>query len=127
MNPVEIEQSLSEFFEKPFNAETFPFEFLACFGRNQNELKSLRSGNTNKSDIKGAYLLRNSIHILICSKGKTSEGLEFLKTKSIDFKLIILGKGTEKNEVKFFFEKNFKKELIHCGYVETRKEYCNLL
>ncbi len=55
------------------------------------------------------------------------KGLEFLKTKSIDFKLIILGKGTEKNEVKFFFEKNFKKELIHCGYVETRKEYCNLL
>ncbi len=55
------------------------------------------------------------------------KGLEFLKMKSIDFKLIILGKGTEKNEVKKFFENHFKRELIHCGYVETRKEYCHLL
>ena len=55
------------------------------------------------------------------------KGLEFLKEKSIDFKLIVLGKGTEKKEVKSVFEKSFKKELIHCGYVETKEEYVTLL
>tara|TARA_Y100000589_G_C27190521_1_gene644607 strand:+ start:799 stop:1857 length:1059 start_codon:yes stop_codon:yes gene_type:complete len=55
------------------------------------------------------------------------EGLEFLKKKLISFKLIILGKGTEKREVKSFFRNNFSNELLHCGFVETRKDYTNLI
>ena len=55
------------------------------------------------------------------------KGLKFLQSKSISFKLIILGKGTEKREVTSFFKKNFKDELIHCGYVETRKNYISLI
>lgn len=55
------------------------------------------------------------------------EGLEFLQRKSISFKLIILGKGTEKKEVKSFFKKHFPNELIHCGFVETRKKYTDLI
>lgn len=55
------------------------------------------------------------------------KGLEFLQTKSIFFKLIVLGKGTEKKEVKNFFQKKFYHELIHCGYVETREKYINLI
>ena len=55
------------------------------------------------------------------------KGLKFLQSKSISFKLIILGKGTEKREVTSFFKKNFKDELIHCGYVETRKNYTDLV
>ena len=55
------------------------------------------------------------------------KGIEVLQRKSIDFKLIILGKGTEKEEVKKLFEKQFKNELIHCGYVEGRESYLKLI
>lgn len=55
------------------------------------------------------------------------KGLNHLKSKNIKFKLIILGKGTEKQDIKSFFENNFKSELIHCGYAENRTEYSNLL
>jgi hypothetical protein len=50
MNPVEIEQALYDFVETPFDPVEFPYGFLACFGRKTNELRSLRSGTTNKSD-----------------------------------------------------------------------------
>lgn len=46
-----IEQALSDFAETPFDPIEFPYGFLACFGRKANELKSLRSGTTNKSDL----------------------------------------------------------------------------
>ena len=66
MNPVEIEQALSDFAEQSFDPIEFPFQFLACFGRKSNELKSLRAGTTNKSETKNAVLLRNTIHICVC-------------------------------------------------------------
>ena len=51
MNPVEIEQALSDFAETAFEPIEFPYGFLACFGRKANELRSLRSGTTNKLDL----------------------------------------------------------------------------
>ncbi|MBI35679.1 MAG: glycosyl transferase family 1 [Flavobacteriales bacterium] len=54
-------------------------------------------------------------------------GLEHLQNISIPFKLIVLGKGTEKKEIKSKIEKQFKKELIHCGYTENKKQYFKLL
>jgi len=79
MNPVEIEQALSDFAEEPFDPIEFPFRFLACFGRKPNELKSLRAGTTNKSETKHAVLLRNTIHICVCPQGEVSKHLDILR------------------------------------------------
>ncbi|MDB2376074.1 lactate dehydrogenase [Gammaproteobacteria bacterium] len=79
MNPVEIEQALSDFCETAFDPIEFPYAFLACFGRKPNELRSLRSGSTNKSNIENAVLLRNAIHICVCPKGEVGKSLETLR------------------------------------------------
>ena len=79
MNPVEIEQALSDFIEEPFDPIEFPFRFLACFGRKPNELKSLRSGTTNKSETEHAVLLRNTIHTCVCPHGEVNKHLDILR------------------------------------------------
>ena len=79
MNPVEIEQALSDFAETPFEPIEFPYGFLACFGRKANELKSLRSGTTNKSDLEHAVLLRNAVHICVCPEGEVTKHLATLR------------------------------------------------
>ncbi len=55
------------------------------------------------------------------------DGLRHLKEKQIEFKLIVLGKGTEKESVKTIFNKEFKAELIHCGFVEEKEKYWELI
>ena len=79
MNPVEIEETLSDFIKEPFDAIEFPFRFLACFGRKPNELKSLRAGTTNKSETKHAVLLRNTIHVCVCPQGEVNKHLDILR------------------------------------------------
>jgi hypothetical protein len=79
MNPVEIEQALSDFAETPFDPIEFPYGFLACFGRKANELKSLRSGTTNKSDLDHSVLLRNAVHICVCPEGEVTKHLATLR------------------------------------------------
>lgn len=65
MNPVEIEQAISDLAEAPFDGEEFAFDFLEAFGRKPTEVKKLRKGDTNKSDL-GGVLQRNNIHIATC-------------------------------------------------------------
>jgi len=55
------------------------------------------------------------------------KGITALQKKKIPFKLIITGKGTEKNEVKRSINAQFHNELIHCGYCENKNEYLSLL
>ncbi|WP_163849265.1 class I SAM-dependent DNA methyltransferase [Pseudooceanicola aestuarii] len=78
MNPVEIEQAISELAETPFDAVEFPFAFLEAFGRKATEIKKLRKGDTNKSDL-GGVLQRNNIHIATCATGEVSSTLAALK------------------------------------------------
>jgi len=78
MNPVEIEQAISELAEAPFDAVEFPFAFLEAFGRKATEIKKLRKGDTNKSDL-GGVLQRNNIHIATCAPGAVSDTLVALK------------------------------------------------
>ena len=78
MNPVEIEQAISALSEAAFDAEDFPFAFLEAFGRKPTEIKKLRKGDTNKSDI-GGLLQRNHIHISTCAAGEVSQTLAALK------------------------------------------------
>lgn len=91
MNAVEIEEAVSELALKPFEAEEFPFSFLEAFGNKSTTIKKLRSGTSNKTDVKGAILQRNNIHILTSKKGKVTESLEILRNSS----------STQKSKVEF--------------------------
>ena len=78
MNPVEIEQAISDLAEAPFDAAEFPYAFLEAFGRKATEIKKLRKGGTNKSDL-GGVLQRNNIHMATCAPGEVSQTLAALK------------------------------------------------
>ena len=69
MNAVEIEAAISDLALQPFDAEEFPFAFLAAFGNKDTTLKRLRTGNNNASDVPGGVILRNNIHIAVCQPG----------------------------------------------------------
>lgn len=75
MNAVEIEAALSELAMQPFDAHEFAYEFLAAFGHKETTLKRLRSGNSNTSDVTDGVLLRNNIHIAVCTENAVSETL----------------------------------------------------
>ncbi|XVJ69511.1 MAG: class I SAM-dependent DNA methyltransferase [Rhizobacter sp.] len=79
MNAVEIEAALSDLCLEPFDAAEFPFAFLQAFGHKETTLKRLRAGNNNASDVPGAVLLRNHIHIAVCSLGAVTPTLRALR------------------------------------------------
>ena len=54
---------MSELAAAPYDAAEFPFQFLAAFDKKETTLKRLHKGDTNKSDVLGAVLLINSIHL----------------------------------------------------------------
>lgn len=78
MNAVEIEAAISDLAQAPFDAIEFPYAFLAAFGHKDTALKRLRTGNNNASDVAGGVLLRNNIHIAICSDGGVDQALKNL-------------------------------------------------
>lgn len=55
------------------------------------------------------------------------EGLRHLKKNKKAFKLIVLGKGTEKKSIQTDLLKEFNEEIIHIGYVSSKKLYYELL
>jgi hypothetical protein len=79
MNAVEIEEAVSKLAETPFDRETFPYAFLEAFGNKETTLKRLKSGNTNQSDLPGAILQRNNIHIQVCAQGEVTTALAALQ------------------------------------------------
>ena len=78
MNAVEIEEAVSRLAEEPFDAESFPYLFLESFGNKATTIQRLRSGNNNHSDIPGAVLQRNNIHILATAEGDVHTSLAAL-------------------------------------------------
>jgi len=80
MNAVEIEAAVSDLALQPFDAAEFPFAFLAAFGNKDTTLKRLRAGNNNASDIPGAVLHRNNIHIAVCAAGAVGDTLKVLRS-----------------------------------------------
>ncbi|UWQ57277.1 lactate dehydrogenase [Leisingera caerulea] len=78
MNAVEIEEAISALAEQPFDPDEFPYAFLEAFGRKSTEIKRLRSGHSNKSDLDGV-LQRNHIHIKTCALGTVKETLDALR------------------------------------------------
>ena len=91
MNAVEIEEAITELAGQPFDSENFPYSFLECFGNKAVAIQRLRTGNTNKSDLKGGVLQRNHIHIVVCNEGDVNKAFVDLK----------LSKATAKGKVNF--------------------------
>lgn len=126
MNAVEIESAISDLAVEPFDAAEFPFTFLAAFGRKDAEIKRLRAGNNNASDVPGGVLLRNNIHIAACEPGTVGETLKALRT----------GPATTKAKAKFVFatdgqtieaEELITGETITCDYSDLPNHFGFLL
>lgn len=81
LNAVEIEQAITEFADKPFNREDFPFAFLEAFGNKETTIRRLRAGASNKSDL-GGVLQTNNIHILTCDAGQVATALKALRNSA---------------------------------------------
>jgi hypothetical protein len=97
MNPVEIEEAVSNLALEPFDRAEFPFQFLAAFGNKETAIQRLRAGNTNQTDLPGAILQRGYIHIATCAPGEVDETLKALrdspKTVSQKAKFILATDG----------------------------------
>ncbi|REJ46835.1 MAG: class I SAM-dependent DNA methyltransferase [Microcystis flos-aquae DF17] len=97
MNPVEIEEAVSELAREPFDRAEFPFQFLRAFDNADTTIRRLRSGSTNQSDIPGGVLQRNNIHIATCNVGAVDATLKALrespKTTSAKAKFILATDG----------------------------------
>jgi hypothetical protein len=90
MNAIEIEEAVSALFEKSCDRQTFVWGFLEAFGNKPTVIKRLQS-SYSLSDIDGAVLLRNNIHLKVCAKGDVSKTFNQLKDST----------ATKKNKVKF--------------------------
>lgn len=95
MNPVEIEEAVSRIAEAPFNPGEFPFEFLQAFGNREVTIKRLRKDN--RSDVSGAVLQRNNIHLAVCPEGHVAQTLNLLrespKTQSAKARFLLATDG----------------------------------
>jgi hypothetical protein len=80
MNTVEIADAVADLAVHPFEAAEFPFQFMAAFDKKETQLKRLRKGDTNRSDVPGGVLLQSSIHLAVCAAGETHGMLGLLKT-----------------------------------------------
>jgi hypothetical protein len=79
MNAVEIEEAVSTLAGAPFDPKAFPYAFLEAFGNKATTLKRLKSGDSNQSDLPGAVLQRNNIHIKVCPEGEVTAALAALR------------------------------------------------
>ncbi|QDH77858.1 class I SAM-dependent DNA methyltransferase [Echinicola soli] len=108
MNAVEIEEAISLLSEQDFDPVEFPYLFLEAFGNKPTTIKRLKTGNNNKSDIKGGVLQHNNIHIAVCDEGTVIETLKRLKESS----------ATTKAKAKFILAtdgKEFQAEDLNSG------------
>ena len=79
MNPVEIEEAVSNLASAPFDRAEFPYQFLTAFGNKATTIQRLRAGSTNASDIDGGVLQRGNIHIATCEPGGVDATLKALR------------------------------------------------
>ena len=68
MKAVEIEQTVTELAEQPFDAADFPYAFLRAFENKETTIKRLCTGASSKSDL-GGVLQTNNIHLATCAPG----------------------------------------------------------
>ncbi|MFC0307665.1 class I SAM-dependent DNA methyltransferase [Rhizorhabdus histidinilytica] len=116
MNPVEIEEAVSQLALDPFDRAEFPFQFLRAFGNPETTIKRLRAGSTNQSDL-GGVLQRTNIHIATCDAGEVEATLGLLRdsprTASAKAKFILASDGDS-----FQAEDRTSGETIACRYAD---------
>lgn len=97
MNPVEIEEAVSNLALEPFDRSEFPFQFLAAFDNKDTTIRLLKSGKSNASDVPNGVLQRNNIHIATCDGGAVDATLNALraspKTAAAKAKFILATDG----------------------------------
>jgi hypothetical protein len=117
VNAIEIEQAISQLAEAPFDPAEFPFSFLEAFGNKETTLKRLRSGDSNKSDLAGAVLQRDNLHLQVCAVGTVDAALHQLKespaTKRHKAKFILATDGID-----FQAEGIASGETIACAFLD---------
>jgi hypothetical protein len=122
MNAVEIEEAVSTLAEAPFDPETFPYAFLEAFGNKETTLKRLKSGNTNQSDLPGAVLQRNNIHMKVCPEGEVTATLAALQQSA----------ATARQKAKFILATDGKSfeaenvvdgETVACAYTDLSDHF----
>lgn len=116
MNPVEIEEAVSQLALEPFDGNEFPFSFLRAFGNPETTIGRLRTGSTNQSDV-GGVLQRSNIHIATCDAGEVEATLSLLrdspKTASAKAKFILATDGES-----FQAEDRSSGETVACDYAD---------
>lgn len=116
MNPVEIEEAVSQLALEPFDRGEFPFSFLRAFGNPETTIKRLRAGSTNQSDV-GGVLQRSNIHIATCDAGEVEATLDLLrdspKTATAKAKFILATDGDS-----FQAEDRTSGETVACDYAD---------
>jgi len=117
MNPVEIEEAVSNLALEPFDRSEFPFQFLAAFDNKDTTIRLLKSGKSNASDVPNGVLQRNNIHIATCDVGEVDATLNALrsspKTASAKAKFILATDGES-----FQAEDLTGGETVACAYAE---------
>jgi hypothetical protein len=116
LNPVEIEQAITELAARPFDRANFPYAFLEAFGNKDTTRKRLRAGASNKSDV-GGVLQTNNIHILTCDVRQMTAALQTLRdspaTAKAKAKFILATDG-----VHFEAEHLRSGETVACAYAD---------
>ncbi len=116
MNPVEIEEAVSQLALEPFDRGEFPFSFLRAFGNPETTTKRLRTGSTNQSDV-GGVLQRSNIHVATCETGEVEATLDLLrdspKTATAKAKFILATDGDS-----FQAEDRSSGETVACDYAD---------
>ena len=79
MNAIEIEEAISRLVEHPFDPNQFPYALLEAFGNKDTTINRLRKGETNKTDVEGAVLQYNNIHMAVCPAGDVLKTLAKLR------------------------------------------------
>ena len=122
MNAVEIEEAVSRLAAAQFDPEAFPYAVLEAFGNKETTLKRLKSGTTNQSDLTGAVLQRNNIHIKVCPEGVVTAGLTALRQSA----------ATARQKAKFILATDGKSfeaenlvdgETVACDYADFENHF----
>ena len=122
MNPVEIEEAVSQLASQPFDRAEFSYQFLLAFGNPETTIKRLRLGSTNSSDIDGGVLQRSNIHIATCANGDVGSTLEALRksprTATAKAKFVLATDGED-----FQAEDLTSGATIACAYAEFHDHF----
>ena len=97
MNAVEIDEAVTALAAAPFDPAEFPYQFLTAFGFKETSIRKQRGKASAASDVPGAVLQRNSIHMAVAAPGGVGATLAALraspKTASFKAKFVLATDG----------------------------------